>query len=297
MKEINELNPINSISSESGENSGLDIDIETTYGSDEIHEELNFEGESMNEAAAPNVATNSPIIADISSEIYGAFIKILSFLSQGMGSQDLFFIKEGKLNTKKSVGLIYSDMSKLFQENNIEIIDPANAVKLMSLLKGGEKVLFVKDNDQYILTTMDNNEPIRSITLPVPDIPANEVINKPEIGEEIVSIEIPVDRIEDAINASKITDSNYFIFTMDDNFNLLSIETQDKSYKDIFKEGQGKSYKVFELMLVSKPDTFELKVFKNGDDIWLKMISDIGLVEIEYLEKIEELSDFDAFTL
>ena len=50
-------------------------------------------------------------------------------------------------------------------------------------------------------------------------------------------------------------------------------------------------------MLVSKPDTFELKVYKNGDDIWLKMISDIGLVEIEYLEKIEELSDFDAFTL
>jgi hypothetical protein len=273
-----------------------ETEVETTYGAEEIHEEIDISNVA-GPAVVPTVASNTPIIADISSEIYGAFIKILSFLSQGMGSQDLFFIKEGKLNTKKSVGLIYSDMSKLFQDNSIEIIDPANAVKLMSLLKGGEKVLFVKDNDQYILTTMDSNEPVRSITMPVPDIPANEIINRPDIGKEILSIEIPVDRIEDAINASKITDSNYFICTMDDDFNVLSIETQDKSYKDIFKEGQGKSYKVFELMLVSKPDTFELKVYKNGDDIWLKMISDIGLVEIEYLEKIEELSDFDAFTL
>ena len=50
-------------------------------------------------------------------------------------------------------------------------------------------------------------------------------------------------------------------------------------------------------MLVTKPDTYKLQLYKNNDDYFIKTISDIDLVEIEYIEKIDTLSEFDAFTL
>jgi len=272
---MNELESVGQIGNEEPE-------VETTSGSEEIDISLG----------------SNEVIADIPSEIYGAFIKILQFLSQGMSSQDIFFIKDGKLNSKKTVGFIYSDMSELFANNNIEIVDPSNAVKLLSLLKGGENVVFVKEGEQYIIATMDNNEPIRSVVLPIPEVQAQDVITKPEIGDLVKSFDIPVDRIEDAINASKVTDSSYFIVSLDSDHNIISIETQDGKYKDIFMKGTvDKQYKLFDLTLVSKPDNFKFEIHKNEDDVWFKMISDIGLVNIEYLEKVDTLNEFDAFAL
>jgi len=243
---------------------------------------------------------SSDVIAEIPSAMYGAFVKILSFLSSGMGSEDVFFIKEGKLNAKKSAGFLYSDMTALFNENDFEIQDPANAVKLLSLIKGGEKVVFLKDseNQEYIISSIQNDEPQRMISLPIPDIPIEEQAQKPEIGELVKEFEIDVSRIEDLVNASKITESYYFIVNFDENFELISIETSNKKFKDIFNKNEIKhQYKLFDLMLVSKPDTYKLQLYKNNDDYFIKTISDIDLVEIEYIEKIDTLSEFDAFAL
>jgi len=273
-----------------------EMETELTAGSEEINIDLPI---GATTGSPEDAQTASNVIADIPSEIYGAFIKILQFLSQGMASNDIFFIKDGKLNTKKTVGFIYSDMTDLFNENSIEIIDPNTAVKLMTLLRGGEKVVFLKDQEQYILTTLDNNEPIRSIVLPIPEVQPQDIATKPELGELVKSISIPIDRIEDAINASKVVDSSYFVVSLDNDFDLVSIETQNGKYKDIFKKDveDPKKLKLFELMLISKPEEFTLNIYKNGEDIWFQMISDLGLVKIEYLEKVDEFNDFDAFTL
>jgi copper chaperone CopZ len=260
-------------------------EVETVEGATEVSVELS------------NTIQN---IAEIPSALYGAFTKILAFLSQGMTSNDIFFIKDGKLNTKKSAGFIYSDMSSLFNENSIEIIDPATAVKLLSLLKGGEKVLFLKDNTEnnYIVSNIANNEPMRSIVLPIPEVAENEVAVKPDLGNLIKEFEIDTEKIEDAINASKITGSSYFILNFDDNNDLLSIETSNKKYKDIYKKGEPTiSLKLFDLMLISKPDSYKIKLFKKNEDYWIQTVSDVNLVEIEYMEKVDEISDFDAFML
>jgi len=260
-------------------------EIETVEGSTEVTVEL---------------SNSTQMIAEIPSALYGAFTKILAFLSQGMAGNDIFFIKDGKLNTKKSAGFIFSDMSSLFNENSIEIIDPANAVKLLSLLKGGEKVLFLKDNfeNNYIVSNIANNEPMRSIVLPIPEVAENEVAIKPDIGDLVKEFEIEIERIEDAINASKITDSSYFILNFDDNNELLSIETSNKKFKDIYKKGDPKlSVKLFDLMLISKPDNYTIKLYKKDNDYWIQTVSDVDLVEIEYMEKVDEISEFDAFKL
>ena len=260
-------------------------EIETVAGDTEVTVELSNSVQS---------------IAEIPSALYGAFTKILAFLSQGMASNDIFFIKDGKLNTKKSAGFIYSDMSSLFNENSIEIMDPANAVKLLSLLKGGEKVVFLRDTNEnnYIISNLQNNEPLRSIVLPIPDIAENEVAVKPNVGELIKEFEIDIEKIEDTINASKVTDSGYFILNFDEDNELLSIETSNKKFKDIYKKGESKlSLKLFDLMLISKPDSYKIRLYKNGNDYWVQTVSDVNLVEIEYMEKVDELSEFDAFSL
>jgi len=260
------------------------------------------EVEMMEGSTEVSVELSSSVnnIAEIPSALYGAFTKILAFLSQGMSSNDIFFIKDGKLNTKKSAGFIYSDMSSLFNNNSIEIMDPTNAVKLLSLLKGGEKTLFLRDNSEnnYIISNIANEEPIRSIVLPIPDINANEVAIKPEIGNLIKEFELDTERVEDAINASKITNSSYFILNFNEDNDLLSIETSNKKYKDIYKKGEPKlSLKLFDLMLISKPDSYKIKLYKKDNDYWIQTISDVDLVEIEYMEKVDEISEFDAFML
>ena len=259
---------------------------ETISGGDEIN--IDIQG-AQNE-----------IIAEIPSAMYGAFVKILSFLSSGMSSEDIFFIKQGQLNAKKSAGFLYSDMSTLFNENDFEIQDPTNAVKLLSLIKGGDNTLFIKDNDnkEYIISSVVNNEPQRMVSLPIPDIPIDEQVQKPEIGELVKEFDFEIGRIEDLINASKITESYYYILNFDENFNLVSIETSNKKFKDIFNKNEIKNqYKLFDLMLVSKPDTYKIQLFKNEDSYFIKTISDIDLVEIEYIEKIDKLSEFDSFNL
>ena len=259
---------------------------ETTSGGDEIN--IDIQG-AQNE-----------VIAEIPSAMYGAFVKILSFLSSGMGTEDIFFIKNGKLNAKKSAGFLYSDMSSLFNENDFEIQDPANAVKLLSLIKGGENVVFVKDveNKEYVISSITEGEPQRMVSLNIPEVPIEDQVQKPEIGELIKEFEIDVSRVEDLINASKITESYYYILNFDNNFNLVSVETSNNKFKDIFSKNQIEhQYKLFDLMLVSKPDTYKLQVWKNNNDYFIKAISDIDLVEIEYIEKIDKLSEFDSFSL
>jgi hypothetical protein len=242
------------------------------------------------------------LIAEVPSALYGGFVKILSFLAQGMSTQDMFFIKEGKLVSKKSAGFIYSDMTDLFETNDFEIQDPNNVVKLLNLIKGGDKIAFVKNSEsqEYVISNIKDGEPDRIITLPIPDVHPDEIITKPDIGNMVSEIEIDVARIEDIINAQKVTDSSYFNLKFDDQFKLYSIETSNGNFKDIFEKDNGvetKTYKLFDLMMISKPDTFKIRVYKNNNDIWLQTVSDIGLVEIEYMEKIDELSEFDSFSL
>lgn len=58
-----------------------------------------------------------------------------------------------------------------------------------------------------------------------------------------------------------------------------------------------KIFKIFNPFAFTKPDEFYIEFYQNSDDIWVKTISAIGMVNLEYSEKIEEVGEFDTFSL
>jgi len=273
---------------------------------------------SLNDFKAETNATNSmntptqqgsPIEADayqigkIQSALYGGLIKILSFLSTGTTSQDIIHIREGNLNLVKNAGYIYADLSIFFDTHDLDIIDPVKNTKLLGLIKGGDEVMFIKDNanSRYLITSLVNGNPSTSITLPQAENQNNLQITAPELGELKLRRELEVDLVETIQNASKAVEADYLKFELDTDFNIVSISTSDDIFKQEFvtiPDGtETKVYKIFNPFAFTKPDEFYIEFYQNGDDIWVKTISAIGMVNLEYSEKIEEVGEFDTFSL
>jgi len=241
-------------------------------------------------------------IGKIQSALYGGLIKILSFLSAGTTSQDIIHIREGNLNLVKNAGYIYADLSIFFDAHDLDIIDPVKNTKLLGLIKGGDDVLFVKDNtnSRYLITSLVNNVPSTSITLPQAETQSGLQISAPELGELKLRRELEIDLVETIQNASKAVESNYLKFELDSKFNIMSISTSDDIFKQEFgvvADGETKVYKIFNPFAFTKPDEFYIEFYQNGDDVWVKTISAIGMVNLEYSEKIEEVGEFDTFAL
>jgi len=241
-------------------------------------------------------------IGKIQSALYGGLIKILSFLSTGTTSQDIIHIREGNLNLVKNAGYIYADLSIFFDAHDLDIIDPTKNTKLLGLIKGGDEVLFVKDNanSRYLITSLINNVPSTSITLPQAETQSGLQISAPELGELKLRRELEIDLVETIQNASKAVESNYLKFELDSKFNIISISTSDDIFKQDFgvtPDGETKIYKIFNPFAFTKPDEFYIEFYQNGNDVWVKTISAIGMVNLEYSEKIEEVGEFDTFAL
>jgi hypothetical protein len=242
-------------------------------------------------------------IGKIQSALYGGLIKILSFLSAGTTSQDIIHIREGNLNLVKNAGYIYADLSIFFDNHDLDIIDPVKNTKLLGLIKGGDEVMFIKDNNnsRYLITSLVNDNPSTSITLPQAENQNNFQITAPELGELKLRRELEIDLVETIQNASKAVESDYLKFELDNDFNIVSISTSDDIFKQEFAvvpEGtETKVYKIFNPFAFTKPDEFYIEFYQNGDDVWVKTISAIGMVNLEYSEKIEEVGEFDTFSL
>lgn len=264
-----------------------------------------FKNETTNQqqVAQQNVPADSSThqIGKIQSALYGGLIKILSFLSTGTTSQDIIHIREGNLNLVKNAGYIYADLSIFFENHDLDIIDPAKNTKLLGLIKGGDEVMFIKDdaNSRYLITSLVNNIPSTSITLPQAENQNNLQITAPELGTLKIRRELEIDMVETIQNASKAVESNYLKFELDNNFNIVSISTSDDIFKQDFAPAQTgtKDYKIFNPFAFTKPDEFYIEFYQNGDDVWVKTISAIGMVNLEYSEKIEEVGEFDTFAL
>lgn len=155
-------------------------------------------------------------IGKIQSTLYGGLIKILSFLSAGTTSQDIIHIREGNLNLVKSAGYIYADLSIFFDNHDLDIIDPVKNTRLLNLIKGGDEVMFIKDNtnSRYLITSLVNDNPSTSITLPQAENQNNLQITAPELGELKLRRELEIDLVETIQNASKAVESDYLKFEL-----------------------------------------------------------------------------------
>ncbi len=267
------------------------------------------------EESTPDVAPEGPkLIGTINSAAYGGFTKILSLLTTNMGKTDIISIEDGKLSTLSSGGFLYCDLSVLFGENNFDIIDPQYSIKLLKLISGGDEVTFIDDDaeSRYLVSNLVDGVPQINITLPKPDPTMNPKITKPDLGErqEIVS-NIDPDLVGTISAAEKNLDSQYFILNIIDDpdtnkQSIQTISTDKDTFKFNFRDSpQGDTvgnepvkYKLFNPFPIPKPDEIEFSLYKSeSGELWVKTTSEVGMAQIDYIEKLTPMGIFDAFSL
>jgi len=255
-------------------------------------------------------AEETKIIGTIKSSAYGGFTKIISLLTGNMGKSDIISIEEGKLSTISGGGFLYCDLGILFGENNFDIIDPQYSIKLMKLISGGDEVVFVDDNanSRYLISNLVEGHPQITITLPKPDPSMNPKITKPNLGDLQEQLEnIDPDLVNTITTAEKNLDSQYFILTIADSEDkkiITSISTDKEAFKFQFKDSwaaedgqEPTQYKLFNPFPIPKPDEVELELYESeAGELWVKTISEVGMAQIEYMEKLTPMGLLDTFS-
>jgi len=233
------------------------------------------------------------VIAEINSALYTSLTKILSTLSQGKESTDIISIENGLITDTTVNGFLKADLTDLFGENSIDILNPAYTTKLMKLLKGGDKFYFLNDEEgnRYHIT---NN--IASISISKAD--TKKVVQIPEIGESKSSIELDSDVVMTIADAQKMLEAEYItLYLINDKLVALDINN-DYEYK--FEPDADLSsatkYKIYDFMPL-KAQEYKLEIYVNGDERWIKNTMDLSLIEVEYFEKLSPVGAFDGFSL
>lgn len=246
------------------------------------------------------------VIGRIKSSAYGGFTKILATLTTGMSKSDVISIEAGKLNSISGGGFLYSDMSMLFGENNFDIIDPQYSIKLLRLVTGGDEVVFVNDkaNSRYLISNLVDGNPQITVALSQPDPSSSPRITKPQLGERVETMTLEPEVVTTLQTAAKNLDSQFFILNIIsdgiDGMAIASISTDKETFNYDFKntDVQATAYKLFNPLPIAKPETLQFELFKTeSGELWVKTISVVGIANIEYMEKITPMGEFDTFSL
>jgi hypothetical protein len=242
------------------------------------------------------------IIGEMKSAYFGGFIKILEFLSDNMGSQDIIYIEDGKLSTLKASGFIYCDLETLFGKNNFEIIDPKNAIKKLKLCRGGDlvSILNVKSENKYRVISSFNGEANDIINIFKPQLKETQSVKAPTLGEKKFSVEMELDIISKLIEAKKAYEATYYTIVLEkDTYRLVSIELTD-DYKHNFTSTTKEtiSLKVFDPFPITKAEGIIFEVHTSADNrIFIQTIADVSITSIRYTELAAEKTAFDTLTL
>lgn len=233
------------------------------------------------------------ILTTINYDLYSELTKILNNISQGKESSDIISINNGVLIDATVNGFLKADLTKLFGENSIDILHPSHATKLMKLLKGGNEIYFIDDeeNNKYVITNT-----IASIS--IPKAFEKKLITIPEIGEKLSTVTLGSDIVNAIFEAKKMLDAEYVtIHLIDNKIAAISINN-DYEYKiDANADlNQSKKYKLYDFMPL-KSQVYRYEVYKNGGDIWIKIIMNLSSIEVEYFEKLTSIGAFDGFSL
>lgn len=277
-------------------------EIKTPLDTIPIKPELELEVSEGNDKSE----VSSSVIGRIKSSAYGGFTKILSTLTTGMSKSDVIIIEKGKLNSISGGGFLYCDLSMLFGENNFEIIDPQYNIKVLRLVTGGDEVVFLNDaaNSKYLVSNHVDNNPQITVALAQPNPTTTPKITKPRLGEKVETLILEPEVVSTLQAAAKNLDSQFFILnifsTEDKKLEIKSISTDNKIFNYDFKnvDNEVTAYKLFNPFPIVKPETLKFELFQNeAGEIWIKTISAIGLANIEYMEKITPMGEFDIFSL
>jgi hypothetical protein len=276
----------------------------------EVAEMQMIKQEIIQEVAAPTQVvpvahndTNITIIGEMKSAYYGGFVKILEFLSDNMGSQDVIYIEDGKLSTLKGSGFIYCDLESLFGKNNFEIIDPKNAIKKLKLCRGGDlvSIMDVKDDNKYRVVSSFKGEANDIINIFKPQTKDSQSVKAPTLDTKKYSVELELDIIAKLIEAKKAYDATYYTLVLEkDTYRLISIELTD-NYRHNFSTTTAEtvSYKVFDPFPITKAEGIIFEIYSNdaAQKVYIQTIADVSITSIRYTEIASIKTDFDAFTI
>lgn len=276
----------------------------------EVAEMQAIEMAIQQEAAAPTPVVpvalqpdaNIAVIGEMKSAYYGGFIKILEFLSDNMGSQDVIYIEDGKLSTLKGSGFIYCDLETLFGKNNFEIIDPKNAIKKLKLCRGGDlvSILDIKVDNKYRVISSTNGEANDIINIFKPQTKDPQSVKAPSLETKRYSVELELDIIAKLIEAKKAYEATYYTVVLEkDTYKLLGIElTEDYRHNFAVSTADTIELKVFDPFPITKAEGIIFEVHTSNDGkVFIQTIADVSITSIRYTEIAQEKTAFDTFSL
>jgi hypothetical protein len=127
-----------------------------------------------------------------------------------------------------------------------------------------------------------------------------------ELQEQLENID--PDLVNTITSAEKNLDSQYFILTIAEskgNKVITSIATDKETFKFQFKDSwtsddtssEPAQYKLFNPFPIPKPDEIELELHQSeSGELWIKTISEVGMAQIEYMEKLTPMGLLDTFS-
>ncbi len=241
-------------------------------------------------------------IASVKSAFWGSFLKSIETVSPGLGAEDVVSINEGQLIASKAGGVIKCDLSNVFGKNTWNIKDPNLQLKLLKLIRGGDKVTILDDGNKNIIYSSTKNQLEKVATFIKPNTKNFKGIVQVDVGEPKFTTAVSVDNVSDLVAAKGIHDALYYNVTIDVNtYEVLSIDVDDK-YNIVIKSDTAREtmrYKVQELFPVKKPDSIILDVYDKDGTIFFRTSNDFVMTTIFYQipamvnPKRDDL-DFDA---
>lgn len=257
---------------------------------------------------------NGPtLLAELPSSSYGAFIKILSTLTTGsdsvMGKVTLINIVNGFINVETGSGYITCNLQEIIENLNFTIGNPIQSIKKMKLIKGGDKTVFINDNNSYIISNMENDMPSQTVNLSKPMDNFHATFSAPTLNDDDIVYKFDGDNgilLENiaALKAAKtLYESLHYVIHMHkETHELISISTEEDGYNYNFTsviphEDDIIKYRMVEPFIISKPDEIEIIFYKNNDNrLWIKTISTFGLAEVQYMERLSVVQNIKGYS-
>jgi len=235
-------------------------------------------------------------IATVNPALYSGLAKILSFLAIGKESTDSLAIHKGILVDLINTGIIRADLTELFQENSIEFLDPNKSTKLMGLLRGGEEIIFLDDeeNNQYHITNLFS-------TITIPKASVSKTVSAPEFDTVISQLNIDAKVVQNIFDAQKTLEAEKMILMLNpDTKEIIGVDINN-NYEYLFNteyDGEREKYNLFNFRPIKGSEyTYKIVKKNDSDDLWLALEIDLDLITVEYYEKLTTAGEFDAFSL
>ena len=255
-------------------------------------------GDILQEANNPVVPDTMGLIASFTPASFDAFVKVMNVLSDS----DVIIISNSIIHQKFRFGVatIMIDLYTLFNNQGItfQILNPKKYLKLMRSMKGNNNIAIVDDPalQRYVVTNKNVkifvpkpiDETLDQVITPdltnCQQVGTNITIDKETAGQILAisantenGVELLVH--QNAIKGIYVPDTAIYLFEAfaNENINETNVDLTLKSHS----------------FLSTPAENYDISVYKDPttNDHWLVQVCNTGIVNINILESLSEVSD------